>query len=117
MRAPTRSTVQPGDLVEVDFGVPLGSEPGFVRPAVVVTAALVLEAQPRTFHVVPVTSNVDRQWPTDVPLSGPTADSVAQVHLLVVVPVEALTGTTSGNVGAIALTQIREVVIDMLDLV
>lgn len=108
--------MQPGDLVEVDFGVPLGSEPGFVRPAVVVTAGLVLEARPRTFHVVPVTSSVDRQWPTDVPVSGPTLDSVAQVHLLIVVPVEALTGTTYGNVGAIALAQVRDVVIDMLDL-
>jgi hypothetical protein len=32
------------------------------------------------------------------------------------VAVEALTGTTYGNVGALALARIRDVVIDMLDL-
>ncbi len=45
-----------GDLAEVDSGTPLGSEPAYVRPAVVVSADVVLEAGPRTSHVVPVTS-------------------------------------------------------------
>lgn len=105
-----------GDLVEIDFGSPLGSEPAFVRPAVVVSADVVLEAEPRTFHVVPVTSNVDRRWMTDVPIVGPARDSVAQVHLLTVVAVEALTGAEYGHVGSIAMAQIRELVVDLLDL-
>lgn len=105
-----------GDLVEIDFGTPLGSEPAYIRPAVVVSADVVLEAEPRTFHVVPVTSHLSRAWLTDVPVPGPTGDSAAQVHLLTVVAVEALTGVEYGNVGSLALAQIRELVVDMLDL-
>lgn len=105
-----------GDLIEIDFGTPRGSEPAFVRAAVVVSADLVLEARPRTLHVVPVTSNLDRQWATDVSVAGPTVDSVAQVHLLTVVAAEALTGESYGNVGAVALAQIRELIVDLLDL-
>ena len=75
-----------------------------------------LEAEPRTFHVVPVTSNVVRRWLTDVPVLGPHVDSAAQVHLLTVVAVEALTGVEYGNVGLLALVQIREIIVDLLDL-
>ncbi len=112
----TRWLVRAGDLVEIDFGTPRGSETAFLRPAVVVSANVLLEAGPRTFHVVPVTSNVDRRWSTDVPVAGLTVDSAAEVHLLTVVAVEALTGVEFGNVGSVALTQIREVVVDLLDL-
>jgi len=38
-----------GDLIQVDFGVPAGREPGFVRPAVVVTADAVLAFEPWDF--------------------------------------------------------------------
>jgi mRNA interferase MazF len=114
--APTRWPVRAGDLVEIDFGTPLGSESAFLHPAVVVSADVVLEAEPRTFHVVPVTSNVSRRWLTDVPVVGATVDSVAQVHLLTVVAVEALSGVEYGNVGSVALAQIRELVVDLLDL-
>ena len=38
------------DIVAVDFGVTADSEPGFVRPAVVVTAELVFQGRPRTIH-------------------------------------------------------------------
>lgn len=106
-----------GDLVEVDFGIPAGSEPGFRRPAVVVTADAVLEAAPRTVHVVPVTSNVERAFLTDVPLvdSGLERASAAQCHLCTVVSTERL-GDPVGSVGALTLTQIRAVVGDLLDI-
>lgn len=42
-----------GEIIDVDFGVPAGSEPGFTRPAAVVTAELILRSRPRTVHVVP----------------------------------------------------------------
>lgn len=79
-----------GDSVRIDFGVPLGSEPGFVRPAIVVTADLVLAMHPRTVHVVPLTGNVSRQMPAEVPLDVPELpkSSVAQVHLCTVVSVQ-----------------------------
>jgi len=52
----------------------------------------------------------------DVPVPGPTADGAAQVHLLTVVAVEGLSGVEYGNVGSLALAQIRELVVEMLDL-
>jgi mRNA interferase MazF len=110
--------VRAGDLVRVDFGVPVGSEPGFARPAVVVTADLVLEARPRTVHVVPVTSNVARGLPTEVPVAAPGLDrpSSAQCHLCTVVSVERIVGDLHGNVGTVSLAQVRSVLADLLDL-
>lgn len=107
-----------GDVVRVDFGVPIGSEPGFVRPAVVVTADPVLEAQPRTFHVVPVTSNVVRRLPTEVEIDATGLDlpSVAQCHLCSVVSRERISEDGLGNIGPANLSALRVVIGDLLDL-
>jgi mRNA interferase MazF len=107
-----------GDLVRVDFGVPAGSEPGFVRPAVVVTADAVLEFEPRTIHVVPVTSNVVRDLPTEVAVVGSGLDEVsaAQCHLCSVISLERVLDQSGANVGAVVLAQIRAVLGDLLDL-
>jgi len=107
-----------GDLIRVDFGIPRGSEPGFVRPAVVVTASLVLEERPRTLHVVPVTSNTERNLPTDVPVEAPPLDrsSVAQCHLCSVISTDRIDEALEANVGSLALAQIRTVLGDLLDL-
>lgn len=108
--------MQGGDLVEVDFGLPVGSEPGFRRPAVVVTSDLVLAAGPRTVHVVPVTSNVVRRLRSEVVLAenGLDRPSVAQCHLCTVVSTERI-GDQRGTVGAVALAEIRTVIGDLLD--
>lgn len=105
-----------GDLVEVDFGIPAGSEPGFQRPAVVITSEAVLEAGPRTVHVVPVTTNVGRAFLSDVRLvdSGLEHSSAAQCHLCTVISVERV-GASIGAVGPVALAQIRSVIGDLLD--
>jgi mRNA interferase MazF len=107
-----------GDVVRVDFGVPAGSEPGFVRPAVVVTADGVLAHRPRTVHVAPVTSNVARSLPTDVRVTaeGLEMDSVAQCHLVTVVSVERIVEHGYGPVGAVGLAQVRSVLADLFDL-
>ena len=107
-----------GDVVRIDFGVPAGSEPGFVRPAVIVTADAVLQAKPRTVHVVPVTSNVARDLPTDtaVVAAGLTLASVAQCHRCIVASTERLLGDGLGSLGASALAQIRVVFGDLLDI-
>ncbi len=44
---------------------------------------------------------------TDVPVAGASSDGVAQVHLLTVVAIEALTSVEYGNVGSVAMAQIR----------
>jgi mRNA interferase MazF len=107
-----------GDVVRVDFGVPAGSEPGFMRPAVVVTADAVLAHRPRTLHVVPITSNVHRSLPTEVVVTGPglEAASVAQCHLCAVISVERILDSDDGSVGAVELAQIRAVLGDLLDI-
>jgi mRNA-degrading endonuclease toxin of MazEF toxin-antitoxin module len=107
-----------GDIVTIDFGVPAGSEPGFVRPAVVVTADLVLDRRPRTIHVVPVTSNTRRSLPTEVGVSAPGLDqpSAARCHLCTVVSTERVASDEIGNVGPVSLAAIRAVLGDLLDI-
>lgn len=107
-----------GDVVEVDFGIPTGSEPGFVRPAIVVTADLILQSQPRTVHVVPVTSNTMRALPTEVIVSAPGLGqpSAAQCHLCAVVSTSRLSNQGRGNVGTASLAQVRSILGDLLDI-
>ncbi len=108
-----------GDIITVDFGMPAGSGPGFERPAVVVTADLVVTRTPRTFHVVPVTSNVHRAMSTDVPVESEGLDksSVGQCHLLTVAEIERVKQDGGrGNVGPVVLAQLRSVIADLLDL-
>jgi mRNA-degrading endonuclease toxin of MazEF toxin-antitoxin module len=108
-----------GDIITVDFGIPTGSGPGFERPAIVVTADLVVAQMPRTFHVVPVTSNVQRAMATDIPVDGHGLDknSVGQCHLLTVAEIERVKDDGGrGNVGPVALARLRSVIADLLDL-
>ncbi len=108
-----------GDVVTVDFGIPHGSEPGFERPAIIVSADLVLEMKPRTIHLVPLTSNASRRLPTEVELSDVDLPhrSVAQAHLGGVVSVSRLVDQSGPyvNVGPTALAQIRSIIADLLD--
>jgi mRNA interferase MazF len=109
--------VRSGDLLRVDFGVPRGSTPALIRPAVVMTSDTTLSVFDQTFHVVPITSNDDRAWSTDVPVADDALEdpSVAQCHLLAVIDqVQVL--DQLGNVGPVIVAQIRSVITDLLDL-
>jgi mRNA interferase MazF len=110
--------VRAGDLVRIDFGLPIGSEPGFEHPAVVVTADAVLDGHPRTLHVVPITTTTSRNLPTEILLgqAGLSAESAVQCHLLTVIARERIVSSNDGNIGPAALAQIRSVVSDLLDL-
>ncbi len=95
--------------------------PGFERPAVVVTSDEVIEHQPRTFHVVALTTNTQRRLPTEVPIDdtdGLPSASVAQCHLLQVISAEDLVDGDNaiGQVGPMALAQIRSVIGDLLEI-
>ena len=107
-----------GDIVRVDFGLPVGSTPAFIRPAVVVTADQTLSLYSRTVHVVPITSNVERSWATDVLLTGPglSVDSAAQCHLCSVIDSSQVVEELGANVGPVLLSQIRSVLGDLLDI-
>jgi mRNA interferase MazF len=115
---PAALSMRAGDVVWIDFGIPVGSEPGYKRPAVVVSADLVLDQRPRTVHAVPLTTNVVRNMPTDVAVAtvGLDRPSVAQTHLCAVVSVDRIDSEPVGNIGAAALAQVRSILADLLDL-
>lgn len=71
-----------GDVVEIDFGTPEGSEAGMMRPAVVVSAARLLAAGPSVIQVVPLTRTL-RRYASEVTVlvdarNGLRDDSAAQ---------------------------------------
>jgi len=109
-----------GDVVWVDFEIPQGSEPGFGRPSIVITADLVIAANPTTLHVIPITSNMTRRLPTEIDIDIPDHNirGMAQVHLCSVISrsrvIDSLDEPT--NVSAAALSQVRSVLADLLDL-
>jgi mRNA interferase MazF len=108
-------SISAGDVVRVDFGHPVGSEAGFVRPAIVVTATAALGDNPRTMQVVPTTTNIDRGYVTDVAVDGLSRDSVAQCHLVTTIAAGAIVEGDLGNIGPAALAAIRSVLADLLD--
>lgn len=101
-----------GDLVLCDFGVPARGEPGFVRPAVIITSDDVLEYRQHAVVVVPCTTT-QRGWMTDVSLDGV---GVAQAHLPTTISVDRIVDSDGRKIGPVALAQIRQVVADLLDL-
>jgi mRNA interferase MazF len=116
---PIGSMLISGDVVNVDLGVPVGSEAGLRRPAVVVTAQRVLRAEPTVIQVVPLTRML-RGYATEVVIaaddgSGLEVDSAAQCqHIRAVATARVLQPV--GNVGPVALTQIRDTLATLLDL-
>ncbi len=108
-----------GDVVEIEFGAPEGREAGMRRPAVVVTAQRILDAAPSIIQVVPLTSTI-RSFHSEVviepdPANGLGVASAAQCqHLRAVSPGRIV--EIRGNVGAAALTRVRETIAVILDL-
>lgn len=108
-----------GDLVEVDLGVPAGSEAGLRRPAVVVTADRVLVHRPSVVQLIPLTSTV-RGYATEVtvpadPGTGLEVDSAAQCQHIRAVAAQRI-DRTLGNVGPVLLGQVRDTIATLLDL-
>ncbi len=101
-----------GDVVRVDFGTPVGSEPGFVRPAILVTADAFLRYRPTTVFAVPVTTT-PRTFPSHVEIepdarNGLRAPSWALVEQLRAVAIERCS-ETEGNVGPATSHQILDI--------
>lgn len=108
-----------GDVCDLDFGVPHGSEAGFRHPAVVVTAQASLDFGPPVVQVVPFTSTI-RNEDTDVvvepdDLNGLERISSAQCQHVRGVARSRIS-TIRGNVGPVALAQIRDRLAALLDL-
>ena len=101
-----------GDVVRFDFGTPARGEPGFVRPAIIVTSDDVLEFRQHAVVVVPCTT-ARRGWISEVEVVGFGA---AQAHLPTTISVDRVVDATGANVGPVALRQIRELIADLLGL-
>lgn len=110
MRLRVMSLMRAGDIVRCDFGTPARGEPGFVRPAVVVTSDEVLEFRQHAIVVVPCTTT-RRGWLSEVDITG---FGVAQAHLPTTISVDRVVEMTGTNVGSVALRQIRELIADLL---
>jgi mRNA interferase MazF len=109
---------EPGDAADIDLGLPEGSEAGFLRPAVVVTSEVVLRRGPRIVQVVPLTTT-RRRYPTELDVaaaeSGLSLDSVAQAHHVRSVSAPRVRDV-HGRLGSVVLSQLRELLADLLDL-
>lgn len=111
--------LMPGDVVEFDLGPPAGLEAGMVRPAVVVTAARVLRGGPNVVQVVPLTRTI-RESGAEVVIqadanNGLDVVSAAQCQHVRSVSV-ARVHARRGNVGPVALRQVRDTLGVLLDL-
>ena len=104
--------MQAGDVVRCDFGTPARGEPGFIRPAIVITSEDVLEFRQHAITVVPCTTT-RRGWLSEVDVAG---FGVAQAHLPTTFSVDRVVDTTDTNIGSVALQQIRELIADLLGL-
>ncbi len=110
--------LMPGDVVELNLGSPTGSEAGLRRPAVVVTAELILRGQPNVIQVVPLTRTVRESRAEIVidpdSLNGLEAVSVAQCQHIRSVATSRVTARV-GNIGMVVLRQVRDVVDTIID--
>ncbi len=107
-----------GDVVDVDLGLPAGSEAGFARPVVVVTAQEILEREPNVIQVVPLTSTI-RDFASEVYISGHGTGldrvSNAQCQHVRSLAISRVV-RHRGNVGSVDLARIREVIALLLDI-
>jgi mRNA interferase MazF len=89
--------ISQGDVHWADFGLPIGSQPGYRRPAVVVQCDVFNRSRIATVVCVPLTTNPRRaDAPGNVPLAaeytGLPQDSVAIVSQLTTLDKTALLG-------------------------
>lgn len=108
----------PGDIVELDLGVPAGSEAGLRRPAIVVTAGRILIGGPNVVQVVPLTRTI-RESGAEVVIdpdggNGLAARSSAQCQHVRSVATTRIHRRT-GNVGPVVLGEVRESLALLLD--
>lgn len=109
----------PGDVIELDLGEPSGSEAGVVRPAVVVTAARILRGAPNVVQVIPLTPTI-RKSEAEIRIepdkhNGLSTRSAAQCQHVRSVAVRRASRQL-GNVGPVALQQVRSTLEAILDL-
>ncbi|MCJ7782109.1 MAG: type II toxin-antitoxin system PemK/MazF family toxin [Acidimicrobiia bacterium] len=108
-----------GDVIGIDLGMPAGHEAGLRRPAIVVTSQRIIDAGSNVIHVVPLTTTI-RGSGAEIVIesdgrSGVSEDSAAQCQHIRAVSTDRV-DEVRGNIGAVALVQIREVIGLILDI-
>lgn len=102
-----------GDVVSVDFGLPIGSEAGFVRPGIVLTADAFLRFRPTTVFVVPLTSTA-RTFPSHVEIAADATNGLENASFVLVEQLRALAvercKAMGGNVGPAVTHQILDII-------
>ncbi len=102
-----------GDIVTVDFGTPIGSEAGFRRPAIVLTADGFLRFRPTTIFAVPLTST-RRLFPSHIEIPPDSGNHLSHTSWALVEQLRAVAvercSTFEGNIGPIVGHQILETV-------
>ncbi len=101
-----------GDIVTVDFGLPIGSEAGFVRPGILLTADGFLRFRPTTVFIVPLTS-ARRVFPSHVEIEPNETNGLHEANCALVEQLRAVAlercGNPTGNVGPTATHQILDI--------
>lgn len=100
-----------GDVVTIDFGAPMGSEAGFVRPAVLLTADAFLRFRPSTVFAVPLTTS-SRRFPSHVRIEPDSVNGLVEPSWALVEQMRAVASerctSSIGHVGPVAASQIVE---------
>lgn len=108
-----------GDIAELDLGPPAGREAGYRHPGVVVTAQRILDAGPSVIQVVPLTTTI-RGFGSEVLIEPDENNSLQHASAAQCQHARAVSigrvDHVRGNVGAVALTQIRDVIGLILDI-
>lgn len=109
----------PGDVVELDLGTPAGGEAGLRRPAIVVTAARVLNGGAKVVQVVPLTRTI-RTSSTEVLVDPDESNRLSARSAAQCQHVRSVATTRIhqrlGNVGPVTLGEVRETLALLLDL-
>ncbi len=108
-----------GDVLDIDLGVPQGSEAGFPHPVVLVTSQRILDRSPSIVHIVPLTSTL-RPFDSEITI---TADDGNGLGLTSAAQCQHIRGVSTtrvlavrGNIGPGLLASVRETIADILDL-
>ena len=108
-----------GDVVDLDLGVPAGSEAGFRHPVVIVTAQEILDESANVVQVVPLTSTV-RDFGSEVEIMPDKRNNLQSVSSAQCQHIRSVSvgriDIVGGNVGPAVLSQIRDVLGLVLDI-
>jgi mRNA interferase MazF len=107
-------SIKQGDIYIVDFGEPIGSEPGYEHPVVVAQNNLFNGSKIRTVAVCLLTTNLGRQYARGNVLLFPgegdlSEQSVVNISQIVTVDKQVLTH----RIGSLRPERVREIVVGL----